>query len=383
MKKVTFLLFILLFVSVAGCYNGNTPSLSATEAQPASENTSSEKPSAESSAELSTEPFGTQSSEPYILPFVILPELTANQIEVFTDALISNGKMETFAPHYDSRFYISDEYELIWEDHFDGDLLNYDDWKHEMGYVRGKELQAYTDNSKNTIVSNSILTLVAYKEPVTARVTESGHMWHGRGMWFDSNFTSSSIRAREGSNSIFTIGDTSGALEMYAKLPSQGMCAFPAFWTFSDELRNGRYMSKWHNSTEIDILELWGTNFNRYTSGLIWRDGSGYPDSRPNDFYNPRTPYRQDTPIGNEWHLFGMEWTPETISFYCDDTIVYSVDISGKDMDNFRTNANSILLNLALIQEGERNGADSTPDNEFPIVFQIDYVRLYQKIRRV
>lgn len=241
------------------------------------------------------------------------------------------------------------DYELVWSDEFNGTKLNTDNWGYEMGYVRNNEPQYYTSRKENVEVNNGYLRISA-----TAKV---------------SNVTG---ETKYYSGSVNTSGKKSfkyGVIEMRAKLPSSyrnPTATWPAFWMMGTQ-------SWWPKCGETDILEMYGQNFKKYEANVHWADENGNhvhlwtTDGKLPTYYDSKD-------LGDTWHTYGVEWTKEYMRFFCDDTTLGTIDITGEQMTELHY-SNYILLNLAL-QPGEISKANK---HSFPVDYLIDYVRVYQK----
>ena len=80
----------------------------------------------------------------------------------------------------------------------------------------------------------------------------------------------------------------------------------------------------------------------------------------------------------DKFHVWRMDWDEEAIKIYIDDELINNVS-TAKTLNPDGTNPfqqeHYFLLNLAI---GGDNGGDPK-DSKFPIIYQIDYVRVYQK----
>ena len=95
------------------------------------------------------------------------------------------------------------------------------------------------------------------------------------------------------------------------------------------------------------------------------------------------------TPIGNfqdpEWsskfHLWRMDWDETTIRLFVDDKLLNTIDVTktfnaNGDRKNPFHQPHFLMLNLAI---GGHSGGD-TSHTEFPARFEVDYVRVYQRV---
>lgn len=249
----------------------------------------------------------------------------------------------------------SDGYKLVFSEEFDGDSLNTDIWGYEIGFIRNNEPQYYTDRPENVSVRDGNLVITCQQENYTA---EDGTT---------ASFTSGSVNTQKGYSFTY------GKIEMRAKLPvSDCQACWPAFWLLG--VNEG-----WPYGGEIDIVEMYGTNYNRYESNIHWSDPSLSDEYGGHvHFYNPAINYKiekvLDEPLGNDWHTYGMIWDEQKMEFLFDGESIGSFDITGAEMTELHT-PQYILLNLALTQEG-----DTTPlYNGEKLEYLIDYVRVYQK----
>ena len=195
-----------------------------------------------------------------------------------------------------------------------------------------------------------------------------------------------------------------GYLEMRAKVPSvQG--AWPAFWIRSGDAYSGKTPFG-----EIDIFEVYGTHykdaekpgygvidttFHKWLGGESRHCASGTNSAKGFELISSDLVSFDP----NEYHIFAMEWTPETITFYLDDEVYYKVDMTvdmcghdaNKDgipdhkdyMSCFNDNSQQYFLLISNLVFNSMDD-DWAPDQciskteNFEANYYIDYVRLYQ-----
>ncbi len=159
-----------------------------------------------------------------------------------------------------------------------------------------------------------------------------------------------------------------GRFEMRARIDTRAGL-WPAFWT----LGTGGH---WPECGEIDIME--------YYQGLLlanaaWgSEKAGIPQW--DDIRKPITEFN-DTQWSNKFHVWRMDWDPDSVKLYVDDFLMNRVDLKetfnkNKEKDNPFRQPHYIILNLAI---GGTAGGDPSK-TEFPARFEIDYVRVYQKL---
>ena len=286
------------------------------------------------------------------------------------------------------------EYELLWEDDFSENDLDLDVWGYELGSVRGNEQQHYVDSEENVFLRDGNLVL-----KVTDRAVEDQYM-NPRG---GANarkviYNSGSVRTHAKKEFLY------GRIEMKAKLP-KGKGAFPAFWTLgADFLLDGDINSEqgygWPSCGEIDIMEIIGaptaeraaqgeikegaqSNSKVYaTPHFYWKGATGDPDR--DGSYSPfelGKNYDIGEDLNNEYHIFGINWTPEKIEWYIDDVIYNTMEF--KD-DNGRMSAAAASLNRPqYIQFNLATGGNWAKNaglhlGEDNTEFTIDWVRWMQ-----
>jgi beta-glucanase (GH16 family) len=255
---------------------------------------------------------------------------------------------------------------LVWSDEFDGDgkpdpAL----WSDEQGFVRNEEFQWYQPDNANC--RNGILTIEARKEQIeNPNYLADSNDWRKNRKYAD--YTSSCIKTVGKKEFLY------GRFEVRAKIPTAGG-SWPAIWTL------GNAMS-WPSCGEIDIMEYypirdvphilantaWGTD---KSNNAKW-DSATIPFSHFTD---------KNPDWANEFHIWRMDWDEEAIRLYLDDELLNETllkDTQNGAIGNYTNpfrQPHYILLNLAI---GGQNGG--TPDDAaFPLKYEIDYVRVYQK----
>lgn len=162
------------------------------------------------------------------------------------------------------------------------------------------------------------------------------------------NFTSGAIHSKNKFSFLY------GKVEMKAKLPKgQGM--FPAFWMMPNQ------KNTW--LPEIDIMEMLGHKPNEVWMVVHWLDANNKLVSNSGNF------------IGNDYskdfHTFGLEWTPTTLTWFIDGVESYRTDAFVPDMEMY------LYLNTAV---GGNWPGSPDKTTKFPQYFEVDYVRVYQGI---
>eukprot|EP00299_Pterocystis_sp_00344_P009834 c4263_g1_i1.p1 GENE.c4263_g1_i1~~c4263_g1_i1.p1 ORF type:complete len:358 (+),score=84.79 c4263_g1_i1:46-1119(+) len=236
---------------------------------------------------------------------------------------------------------------LIFSDDFN--TLNHTVWSHEITMSGGGnwEFEYYTNNRSNSFVHDGVLhirpTLTADRIGL-AQVVNGGSLDLSGDRDSYTSCTDSSFygcsRSSNGANiinpvqsaSIKTIKSFSfkyGVVEVRAKLP-KGDWLWPAIWM----LPKSDMYGIWPASGEIDIVESRG-NANGYPGGV-----SSFGSTLHFGPFYGQDPWQKahaqyTLPSGDfsqDFHVFGLEWTPTKIVTYLDDpsNIVLSVDVSNQ-----------------------------------------------------
>jgi beta-glucanase (GH16 family) len=244
---------------------------------------------------------------------------------------------------------------LVWSDEFsgpDGSSPVSKKWTFDLGGKGwgNQELESYTNRKENARIEKGNLVITAQKEtyPGADGVTR--------------DYTSARLKTQ----GLFS--QTYGRIEARMKIP-EGQGMWPAFWMLGEDIPT----AGWPKCGEIDIMEnigkepatihgsLHGPSTTANTSDLTAIFGLPTHENFANDF-----------------HLYAVEWEPDTVRFYVDSNLYatfHSSDwpVGGKwvfDHPFF------IILNLAV-------GGDwpGSPDasTKFPQSMLVDYVRVYTR----
>ncbi|MGE5327736.1 MAG: family 16 glycosylhydrolase [Thiobacillus sp.] len=236
---------------------------------------------------------------------------------------------------------------LVWSDEFNGTSLDTSKWNYTTGgggWGNG-ELQTYTNNTNNVQVSNGYLTIQALR-------TRSRNGKY--------NYTSGRINTKDKAKWQY------GRIEVRAKLP-QGIGSWPAIWM----LPNGaKYGSTYLANGEIDQMEEVGADQNEVNA------------SAHSLKYNPannnvRTKNIVVANAQTTFHNYGLEWTPNYLSFTVDGVEFYRVNNDHTGYQSWPYDQPYyLLLNLAI--GGSWGGYKGVDNSSLPWKFAIDYVRVYQ-----
>ncbi|CAG2178229.1 unnamed protein product, partial [Oppiella nova] len=188
----------------------------------------------------------------------------------------------------------SGEWQLVWEDNFDGDSLDPDKWSYETGAEPNwgnHELQYYTEGkTKNVRVEGGHLVIEAHPQNV-----DKSHFTSGR---LDSTETW-----------------TYGRFVISARLP-KGKHLWPAIWMMPKDDTYG----DWPASGEIDIMESRGQKSDTVEATVHY--GGPYPN---NSFSG--SPETKFSDFSTAFHAFAFEWDANEMRWYVDDKEYFKANV--------------------------------------------------------
>ncbi|NMC40289.1 MAG: glycoside hydrolase family 16 protein [Bacteroidales bacterium] len=251
---------------------------------------------------------------------------------------------------------------LVWNDEFNNTgKPDTSFWVFEKGFVRNNELQWYGEN--NALCRGGILLIEGRREKVAnPGYTPGSNDWR-RSREF-AEYTSSSIRTRGKKEWQY------GRFEIRARIDT-ACGSWPAVWTLGIK-------EPWPANGEIDIMEFYRikgipTILGNFAWGTEERGRAKWDDMKiPLDEFTG-----VDPGWVNKFHIWRMEWDENAISIYLDDRLINDVRLKetvNPDGFNPFRQPHYLVLNLAI----GANGGDPSASG-FPIKYEIDYVRVYQK----
>jgi beta-glucanase (GH16 family) len=243
---------------------------------------------------------------------------------------------------------LTQDWHLVWSDEFDGENLNIDNWNFELG-TTSDHVHYYTDRPENCQISDGKLLIIARRESYMGQeYTSSLIQTMNKVEWKYGK-----IEAR------IKVANTSGLVSAFWMMPIDGVYGF------------------WPKSGEIDIMEhpthepqnIYGTI---HTGAYNLFGGWGGP---------PKGCVESLPDLENEYHVYSVEWTPDSIIHLIDDQSYCSFenDHSGSDTWPF-DQPFYIILNLSV--GGSWTGPPDEGDT-FPDTMYVDYVRVYQEINNL
>jgi len=251
---------------------------------------------------------------------------------------------------------------LVWADEFNTNgQPNPEFWKHEKGFVRNEELQWYQEENANC--ANGVLLIEGRREEIpNPKYQAVSKNWKMSREF--AHYSSSSINTRGLKQWLY------GRFEIRARIDT-AMGSWPAIWTLGIE-------KPWPSNGEIDIIEFYRIkDVPTILANAAWGTHQQYVAK----WNTERIPYSHFLAKDAEWHktfhIWRMDWTPESIKLYLDDellnTTLLSETINPDGFNPFKQ-PHYLLLNLAI------GGNGGNPDrSKFPIRYEVDYVRVYQE----
>lgn len=244
-----------------------------------------------------------------------------------------------------------DDWVLVWSDEFEKEGLpdstkwNFDigDW----GWGNG-EWQYYTENRlENARIEKGNLV-------IEARKNDMGTPW-----------TSTRLTTRGKVSFLY------GKIEFRAKVPSdRGNWA--AGWTLGDD-----YVDElsWPYCGEIDILESVGYEMDDETG-----NGIAHASAHSGAYYfklgNQPTSTIPVKSMEKDYHIYGVEWTPDYIKAYVDENYYFTYEDNSSELSWPFNKAQNIILNLAI--GGGWGGAYGMDESITSQKMIVDYVRVYE-----
>ncbi|KAF0131013.1 MAG: bglA1 [Bacteroidetes bacterium] len=208
------------------------------------------------------------------------------------------------------------------------------------------ELQYYTDDIKNVVVGDGVLSINAIKE-----VREG------------KNYTSTRLVSKFKGDLLY------GRVEVRAKVPA-GRGTWPAIWMLPTDWEYGG----WPSSGEIDIMEHVGYDLNKihistHSEAYYWRIGT------------QRTATKVIENATTEFHLYRIDWTPYAIRGYIDDVHIFTSVNDGTGYKAWPFDKRfHLILNVAI--GGDWGGQQGVDDTIFPVSMEVDYVRFFKMISK-
>ena len=237
------------------------------------------------------------------------------------------------------------KWQLVWRDEFEGGPVpNATNWTYEEGYVRNREAQYYTkDRRENARIENGRLVIEARRDN-----------------WQEKPITSASLTTLGKREFLY------GRIEARAKVPT-GKGTWPAIWTLGTNIRQ----VDWPKCGELDILEHVGFDPNTIHANVHVDAFNHMKGNGKGNRITVQDPHK-------DFHLFAVEWTPERVDFFFNDTkyLTYRKQPGWGEAEWPFDKPQYLILNLAI--GGAWGGQQGIDEALFPHRFEVDYVRYYK-----
>lgn len=234
-------------------------------------------------------------------------------------------------------------WKLVWSDEFDKPgLPDPAKWSYETGYERNDEKQFYTEKRlENARVEKGKLVIECRKDNFDGKPITSASLvtWKKAGWLY-------------------------GRIEVKAKIPT-GKGSWPAIWMMGTD----RDKVGWPKCGEIDIMENVGFAPDNIHATCHYPGPDG--KHRMNG-----TKIETKRPYGG-FHVYAVDWFPDRLDFYYDDQKYFTFKNDGS-VDGWKFDKECyLLINLAF--GGSWGGSQGIDESIFPLKYEIEYVRVYQK----
>ncbi len=256
-------------------------------------------------------------------------------------------------------------YQLVWSDEFDyTGKPDSTKWNYAYGFIANQEEQYYTDDIKNARVEKGVLVIEAHKEKIKNEQYQDKELLNKHWMKYAYELDS----AKYTSSRLTTLDKATwkyGRIDVRAKLP-KGRGMWPAIWM----LGNNREEVKWPKCGEIDIMEYVG-----FEPDSIY--GTIHTSA-----YNHMKGTQKEKSIfienaGDDFHVFSLEWTPQTMDFMVDDQVFNHIENEHLTIDEWPFDQEFyLILNVAV--GGSWGGKKGIDETIFPQQMAVDYVRVFQ-----
>ena len=241
------------------------------------------------------------------------------------------------------------KWKLSWSEEFnynglpDSNRWNYDVGGHGWG---NNELEYYTHAAiSNAEVSNGSLKLMALRQKMN-----------------DREYTSARLVTKG------KVDFTYSKIEIRAKLPA-GRGLWPAIWMLGTNIGS----VTWPDCGEIDIMEHVGFEKDSVFGTIHTKAYNHMKGTQKGNKIFISNPY-------NEYHLYSIEWTPERMDFFLDNTLYNHIGNEHKTAAEWPFDSPFyLLMNIAV--GGNLGGKHGIDENVFPATMEVDYIRVYKAVK--
>ncbi len=156
-----------------------------------------------------------------------------------------------------------------------------------------------------------------------------------------------------------------GYFEIRMKMPDTKGGGYAAWWLIGTEDDKISDDADTKQNGEIDVLETFFNN-----PGVFHPKVHAWDDPNLNEWSDEVNLKGFSKSYVNEFHTYAMDWRPEGITFYVDGKEV----VHTEESPQYR-----MCMILSMYINSDFSGWDE-PENEYPIEWLIDYVRVYKDV---
>lgn len=253
----------------------------------------------------------------------------------------------------------ADDWKLVWHDEFDQDgPPNPANWNYENGFARNNELQWY--QPENAFCTNGLLIIEARRErKPNPNFDAHDADWRTSRKWIE--YTSASLTSRHLQEFTY------GKFEMRARIDTR-LGSWPAFWTIGSTPE-----ISWPACGEVDIMEF-------YTGNVL--ANFGYGRHGHTKWLSAKKSVAKLG--GDAWtqsfHIWTMLWDQNKMDLLLDGKLMNHLDLKSADKADHGNPFHRpvfLILNQAIGGDSGGNPAKT----QFPIRFEVDWVRVYQQTK--
>jgi beta-glucanase (GH16 family) len=246
-------------------------------------------------------------------------------------------------------------WEVSYIDTFSGDSVNWQNWTAQIDANFNNEVQCYTDDdssiNKNFDVSDGTLKIIARKQQINcAGLNNQSRDW-----------TSGRINGKDKREFLY------GRIESRIRFHNLEGGTWPAFWMLENRIaesprKNDDDFINWPNpgAGEIDVWEWFANSPSTYITNFFNTGGGSCGNE-------VRFTYPNGANDVLDWHDYAIEWDENNISFYMDDTLVTSHNVS--NCSQYKEPM-FVLLNVAM--GGNLGGTIDSSLNK--VTMEVDYL---------
>ncbi len=177
-------------------------------------------------------------------------------------------------------------WDLVWSEEFEySGEPNSQIWDYELGFIRNRELQYYTNQTQNVRVRDGVCVITALLEG-------------------EDSITSASINTLGKKDFLY------GRIEVRAKIPS-ALGTWPAIWM----LGTNRSELGWPACGEIDIMEHVGYDPDRIHANIHTKAYNHSIGTNKGNQIEVAEPWA-------DFHLYAVEWFEDHMDFFMDDSLI-------------------------------------------------------------